>query len=155
SLAGLRDSCSRSSEPHRYPRVEPLPATGRLWRNRAARYQQVAESCTHLNACPTQLLLELPDDNCTGVEHAGGQRGIDLRPFEYFQKMPYCARAARCNERYPAELAHRAELLDIVPVADTVIAHTVENDFTRAAILYFAHPFEYVAAGLPHLPRVP
>ena len=64
------------------------------------------------------------------------------------------AGAARGNQRHAADLAHRAQLRDVVAAAHAVAGHAVEHDLAGAALLHFAHPGERVAARIARAVRI-
>lgn len=88
------------------------------------------------------------------MEDAGRERAVDRRLFEYVQKMPGFAGAARGNQRDRACGAYRCELLDVVSVTDTVAVHAIEYHFARAPVDRFANPVKRVTLCPVHFFRI-
>src|SRR6185437_14978092 len=94
------------------------------------------------------MALQIGDFDVTGVEHAGGERGVHLSRAEYVGKMFDRARAAGGHQRNAAFGAYGPQLHDVEAAAHAVARHAIEHDLARAAPLRFDDPVEGIAGRI-------
>src|SRR5580658_3187841 len=92
---------------------------------------------SYLDARDQQARLQIADGDGAGVEHAGGECRIDTGQLECLAEVFGGARTARGDQWYAADLAHGAQLGDVVAAAHAVAGHAIEHDFAGAAFLDF------------------
>src|SRR6185437_5739753 len=113
-----------------------------------------SDSRANLDSGGAQGALERGDGDRTGVKDAGGERRIDAGLAKHRGEMRGRAGTARGNERHPADLPDRPQLLDVVSFAHAIAPHAVEDDLAGAALLHLVHPRAHVPARLAGTFRV-
>src|SRR5690606_34319035 len=109
---------------------------------------------THLDLPLPQVWLEFGNGDRAAVEHAGGQRAIDVGTLEGLGEMLRRAGAAGRHQGHPAQRPRLAQLDDVVAAAHAVAVHAVEHDLSGAQALGLYDPVQRAHADRAGLARV-
>ncbi len=94
----------------------------------------------HAHPPAEEISLQLRNRQFAGVKHARRETSIHAGICKRVGEMIGTAGTSRRDQRNVAHLPCGRELLGVVPGPHTIVAHAVEDDFSRSTLLYLGYP---------------